>query len=418
MDRLMGVVGLVAMLGIAYLFSTNRRAIRLKTVGVGLVLQFLFALFVLRTDAGRALFSTLGRVVTDFLHLSRAGSRFVFGQLGVADSAFSQSYGGVFAFDVLPTIIFVAAFFAILYYYGVMQKVIKGFAWLMTRLMAASGAESVTVAASVFGMGQTEAPLTIRPYLSKLTQSELMTIMTSGMAHIAGGVMAAYIAFGAEARHLLTAVVMTAPGTILLAKMMVPETETPLTAGVVKVEVERTDPNVLGAAARGTTDGLHLALNVAAMLISFLAIIAFVNWVLGGTHDALARLGFAYFPANLEQILGWIFSPIAWVLGVPWGEATTVGNLLGLRMVTNEFIAFGQLGDLIKAGSLSARSITICTFALCGFANFSSIGIQIGGIGALAPDRRGDLAKLGFRAMIAGTLANFMSAAIAGILLS
>ncbi len=417
MGRLMGLVGILAMLAIAYALSTNRRAIQLKTVVVGVVLQFLFALFVLRTEVGRALFSTLGALVTRFLHLSRAGSEFVFGPLGTADSGFSQSYGIIFAFDVLPTIIFVAAFFAILYYYGVMQQVIRGFAWLMIRLMGASGAESVTVAASVFGMGQTEAPLSIRPYISKLTQSEMMTIMTSGMAHIAGGVMAAYIAFGAEARHLLTAVVMTAPGTILLAKMFVPETGTPLTAGEVKVEVEQTDPNILGAIARGTGDGLHLALNVAAMLVSFLAVIAFVNWVLGGIHDGLAGLGFAFFPANLQEILGWVFSPIAWLLGVPWSEAATMGNLLGLRMVANEFIAFGELGKLISAGELSQRSITIATFALCGFANLSSIGIQIGGIGALAPDRRGDLARLGFRAMLAGTMANFMSAAIAGILL-
>src|SRR3990170_1356392 len=417
MERLMGLLGLVVVLGIAYLFSTSRRAIRLKTVAVGLSLQFIFAFFVLRTDIGRALFATLGDIVTRFLHLSRAGSEFVFGQLGAADSEFSKSYGGVFAFDVLPAIIFVAAFFAILYHYGVMQQVVRGFAWLMMRLMGASGAESVTVAASICGMGQTEAPLAIRPYLSTLTKSELMTIMTSGMAHVAGGVMAAYIAFGAEARHLLTAVVMTAPGTILLAKMFVPETESPLTAGIVKVDVERTDPNVLGATARGTTDGLSLALNVAAMLISFLALIAFVNWVLGGVHDGLADLGFGYFPANLQEILGWVFSPMAFLLGVPWGEAASVGNLLGLRMVTNEFIAYGELGKLIQASALSPRSIIIATFALCGFANFASIGIQIGGIGALAPDRRGDLARLGFRAMIAGTLANFMSAAIAGILL-
>jgi CNT family concentrative nucleoside transporter len=417
MERLMGLAGLATMLALAYLFSANRKAIRLKTVAVGLALQFVFALFVLRTDTGQALFRRLGAIVTRFLHLSFDGSRFIFGQLGVPDSAFSTSYGSVFAFVVLPTIIFVAAFFAILYHYGVMQQVIRGFAWLMTRLMAASGAESLVVAASVFGMGQTETPLTVRPYLNKLTESELMTVMTSGFAHIAGGVMAAYIAFGAEARHLLTAVVMTAPGTILLAKMFVPETGKPQTAGVVKVQIERPDPNVLGAAARGTTDGLHLALNVAAMLVAFLALIAFVNWVLGGLHDGLAWLGFGYFPANLEQILGWVFSPVAWLLGVPWSEATTVGNLLGLRMVTNEFIAYGQLGEMIQAGSLSPRAITISTFALCGFANFSSIGIQIGGIGALAPERRGDLARLGFRAMLAGTMANFMSASIAGILL-
>ena len=363
MERLMGFAGLATMLALAYLFSANRRAIRLKTVVVGLGLQFVFALFVLRTDTGRALFATLGAVVTRFLHLSWEGSRFIFGQLGVPDSAFATSYG------------------------------------------------------SVFGMGQTETPLTIRPYLNKLTESELMTVMTSGFAHIAGGVMAAYILFGAEARHLLTALVMTAPGTILLAKMFVPETGKPQTAGVVKVEIERPDPNVLGAAARGTTDGLYLALNVAAMLVAFLALIAFVNWVLGGAHDTLAWLGFAYFPASLEQILGWVFSPVAWLLGVPWSEATTVGNLLGLRMVTNEFIAFGQLGEMIQAGSLSARSITITTFALCGFANFSSIGIQIGGIGALAPNKRDELAKLGIRAMLAGTMANLMSASIVGMLI-
>lgn len=417
MERLIGFVGLLAILGIAYAWSSNRRAIRLKTVVVGVVLQFTFALFVLRTEIGRALFATLGDIVTRFLHLSRVGSEFVFGQLGASDSQFSKTYGGVFAFDVLPAIIFVAAVFAILYHYGVMQQVVRGFAWLMMRLMGASGAESVTVAASICGMGQTEAPLAIRPYLSKLTQSELMTIMTSGMAHVAGGVMAAYIAFGAEARHLLTAVVMTAPGTIMLAKMFVPETEKPETAGEVRVEVERADPNVLGAIARGTTDGLYLLLNVAAMLVSFLALIALLNALVGAIHYSLASWGYPYFPSSLQEIIGWVFSPIAWLLGIPWSEAGHVGKLLGLRMVTNEFIAYGELGKLISAGELSQRSIVISTFALCGFANLGSIGIQIGGIGALAPDRRGDLAKLGFRAMIAGTLANFMSAAIAGILL-
>jgi len=417
MERLIGFVGLLAILGIAYAWSCNRRAIRLKTVVVGVVLQFTFALFVLRTDIGRALFATLGDIVTRFLHLSRVGSEFVFGQLGASDSQFSKTYGGVFAFDVLPAIIFVAAFFAILYHYGVMQQVVRGFAWLMMRLMGASGAESVTVAASICGMGQTEAPLAIRPYLSKLTQSELMTIMTSGMAHVAGGVMAAYIAFGAEARHLLTAVVMTAPGTIMLAKMFVPETEKPETAGEVKVDVERADPNVLGAIARGTTDGLYLLLNVAAMLVSFLALIALLNALVGTIHYSLSSWGFPYFPSSLQEIIGWVFSPVAWLLGIPWSEAGQVGNLLGLRMVTNEFIAYGELGKLISAGALSQRSILISTFALCGFANLGSIGIQIGGIGALAPERRGDLAKLGFRAMVAGTLANFMSAAIAGILL-
>jgi CNT family concentrative nucleoside transporter len=311
-------------------------------------------------------------------------------------------YAMIFAFQVLPTIIFIAALFAILYYFGVMQLVVRFFAWGMRKVMKASGAETLNVAASIF-MGQTEAPLTIRPYLPKMTQSELMTVMTSGMAHISGGIMAAYILFGIEARHLLTAVIMTAPGTLMMAKMFVPETGLPETMGTVKLEVERTDVNVIDAAGRGTGEGLHLALNVGAMLISFLSLVALLNAMLG-----LAGL-------SLQQILGWAFSPVAWAMGVPWRDATTIGNLLGTRMVLNEFVAYSQLGPL-KA-SLDPNSFTIATFALCGFANFSSIGIQIGGIGALAPNRRHDLARLGLRAMLAGTLANFMTATIAGFLL-
>jgi len=311
-------------------------------------------------------------------------------------------YAVIFAFQVLPTIIFIAALFAILYYFGVMQLVVRFFAWAMRRVMRASGAESLNVAASIF-MGQTEAPLTIRPYLSAMTQSELMCVMTSGMAHISGGIMAAYIAFGIEAKHLLTAVIMTAPGTIMMAKMFVPETGEPKTMGTVKLQVEKTDVNVIDAAGRGTGEGLHLAMNVAAMLISFLALIAMLNAALG-----LVGL-------SLEQIFGWAFAPVAWAMGVPWRDAATIGNLLGTRMAINEFVAFSQLGPL--KDSLDPRSFTIATFALCGFANFSSIGIQIGGIGALAPDRRHDLARLGLRAMLAGTLANFVTATIAGFLL-
>jgi CNT family concentrative nucleoside transporter len=268
--------------------------------------------------------------------------------------------------------------------------------------MKASGAESLNVAASIF-MGQTEAPLTIRPYLPEMTQSELMTVMTSGMAHISGGIMAAYILFGIEAKHLLTAVIMTAPGTIMMAKMIVPETGTPKTMGAVSLHVEQTDVNVIDAAGRGTGEGLHLALNVGAMLISFLALITLVNAVLG-----VAGL-------SLELIFGWIFAPIAWSMGVPWHDAPRIGNLLGTRMALNEFVAYSKLGPMKP--SLDPRSFTIATFALCGFANFSSIGIQIGGIGALAPERRHDLARLGLRAMFAGTLANFMTATIAGFLL-
>jgi CNT family concentrative nucleoside transporter len=274
--------------------------------------------------------------------------------------------------------------------------------------MGASGAESLNVAASIF-MGQTEAPLTIRPFLSRMTRSELMTVMTSGMAHISGSIMAAYIAFGIEARHLLTAVIMTAPGTIMMAKLMEPETEVPVTYGNVKLDMPKTDVNVLDAAARGTSEGLHLMLNVIAMLVSFIALVALLNGLFGLIHDQLA-----WFPASLQTVLGWIGRPVAWVMGVPWQDSETIGGLLGTRTVLNEFIAFSELGPL-KA-SLDPRSFVIASFALAGFANFSSVGIQIGGIGALVPERKSDLARLGFRAMLAGTLANFLSACIAGML--
>jgi CNT family concentrative nucleoside transporter len=298
--------------------------------------------------------------------------------------------------------------FAILYYLGVMQAIVLGFAKIMTRFMGASGAESLNVAASIF-MGQTEAPLTIRPFLSSLTRSELMTVMTSGMAHISGGIMAAYIAFGIEARHLITAVIMTAPGTIMMAKMFVPETEEPKTAGTVSLRIERTDVNVIDAAARGTGEGMRLALNVGAMLISFLALIALVNALLG-----LVPLWGGQ-SLSLEWIFGRVAAPLAWLMGVPWKDALEVGNLLGTRLVLNELIAFSRLGA-IKA-NLDPRSFVIATFALCGFANLSSIGIQIGGIGALAPERKHDLATLGLRAVAAGTLANYLSASIAGMLI-
>jgi CNT family concentrative nucleoside transporter len=334
----------------------------------------------------------------------------------------------IFAFQVLPTIIFIAALFAILYYYGVMQVVVRAFAWGMRKVMKASGAETLNVAASIF-MGQTEAPLTIRPYLPKMTQSELMTVMTSGMAHISGGIMAAYILFGIDAKHLLTAVIMTAPGTLMMAKMFVPETELPETMGTVKLDVERTDVNVIDAAGRGTGEGLHLALNVGAMLISFLALVALLNALLGvaGSLAATYLGATSLADLSLQQVLGWAFAPVAWSMGVPWKDSQIIGNLLGTRMVLNEFVAYAQLGQYAAAtavnaagplfGSIDPKSFTIATFALCGFANFSSIGIQIGGIGALAPDRRHDLARLGLRAMLAGTLANFMTATIAGFLL-
>jgi len=404
MGRLTGILGLLTMLGLAYAMSTNRRAIKPKTVAWGLGLQLAFAFFVLRFEAGRNLFAFLGKIVNGLLSFSFAGSEFVFGELGKKLS----SYGFYFAFQVLPTIIFIAAFFALLYHLGIMQIIIKIAAWIMTRVMGASGAESLNVAASIF-MGQTEAPLTIRPFLDKLTKSELMTVMTSGMAHVSGGIMAAYIAFGIEPKHLLTAVIMTAPGTLLMAKMMVPETEQPLTAGRVEMPEMEKDANALGAIARGTSDGLSLAINVAAMLISFLAMLALVNYCFGWVHGWMH-----WFPSSLQQVFGWVFSPIAFVIGIPWHDCASVGNLLGTRMVVNELVAFHDLGAM--RGALDPRSFTIATFALCGFANFSSIGIQIGGIGALAPGQRGQLARFGIRAMLAGTMANLMSASIVGML--
>jgi len=413
--RLQPLIGLVGILGLAYALSTNRRAISPRIIGWGLGLQVLFALIAVKTPFGIEAFKWLGAKITRLLGFSVEGSRFVFGPLGdgviwrqVMTTTFGTEkagdYATIFAFQILPTIIFIAALFAILYYIGVMQLIVRAFAVVMNRVMGASGAESLNVAASIF-MGQTEAPLTIRPFLARMTQSELMTVMTSGMAHISGGIMAAYIAFGIQAEHLLTAVIMTAPGTLMMAKMFVPETETPETRGSVKLEVETTDVNVIDAAGRGTSEGLHLALNVGAMLISFVSIIFLVNGILG-------KVGL-----SLQMIFGWAFAPVAWSLGVPWQDAPEIGNLLGTRMVLNEFIAFIQLGDLHKNGVITERSFAIATFALCGFANFASIGMQIGGISALAPTRRGDLARLGLRAMLAGTLANFLTAIIVGFLL-
>jgi concentrative nucleoside transporter, CNT family len=409
MGRYTGILGLLTMLGLAYAFSTNRRAIRLKTVAWGLGLQIVFAIFVLKVPLGREIFQKIGDAANRVLAYSFVGSEFIFGGLGKQHS----NIGFIFAFQVLPVVIFICALFAILYHVGIMQLVIRGMAWAMTRIMGASGAESLNVAASIF-MGQTEAPVTIRPFLPDLTRSELMTVMTSGMAHVSGSIMAAYFAFGAEPRHVLSAVIMTAPGTILVSKMLVPETEHPKTAGTVVMpqseEEKEKQENLLGAIARGTSDGLHMALNIGAMLIAFLALIALLDGILGGIHRHIG-----WFPSSLEGILGVILSPVAWVIGIPWHDCPAIGNLLGTRMVLNELVAFSMLGP--QRAALDPRSFTIATFALCGFANLSSIGIQIGGIGALAPNRRGDLAKLGIRAMLAGTMANMMSASIAGMLL-
>jgi concentrative nucleoside transporter, CNT family len=412
LGRLTGILGLLSMVGLAYLFSTDRKAIRARTVAWGLALQIIFAFLVLRVEFGRRVFAWLGDVITRFLGYSYAGSTFLFGDLG------KPGQPVYIAFKVLPTIIFVAAFFAILYHYGIMQFIIRQMARVMMKFMGTSGAESLNVAASIF-LGCTEAPLTIRPFLPRLTRSEMMTIMTSGMAHISGAVMAAYIAFGIEAKHLLAAVIMTAPGTLLISKMLVPETESPVTAGRVEMTDEEMgeykSENLLGAVAKGTTDGLYLTLNVAAMLISFLALIALADGIMGGLHNAVARLGWSGFPSSFEQIFGVLFAPVAWVIGIPGHDVSAIGSLLGTRMILNEFVAFSRLAEI--RASLDPRSYTIATYALCGFANLGNIGIEIGGIGSLAPNKRGELARLGIRAMLAGTMANLMSASIAGMLL-
>ena len=406
MARFDGIIGLMGIVFAAWLFSTNRAAIQKRVVVWGITLQFAFAFLVLKTRFGE-LFYGISLFVAALLNYASAGSSFVFGdKLGVKNNEF----GTIFAFQVLPIVIFICSLFAVLYYLGVMQVFVKAMAVVMQRFMGTSGAESTSVAASIV-MGQTEAPVTIRPFLEGLTESELFTIMVSGMAHVSGATMAAYVAMaGVSISHLLTAVIMTAPATIMLAKMFVPETGSPATAGAVRVTVEKPGVNIVDAAARGAGDGLHLALNIGAMLIAFIALIALVNGVFGWVHGLVN-----WFPASLQTVLAWIFAPIAWSLGVAWNDCATIGNLLGTRVVLNEFVAFLDLGKI--KGGLQPRSFTIATFALCGFANLSSIAVQIGGIGALAPSRKSDLARLGFKAMIVGTLANFMTACIAGLLL-
>jgi concentrative nucleoside transporter, CNT family len=420
--RYTGVLGILAVLAAAWLFSTDRRRIRWRTIFWGLGLQVTFAFLVLRFSFGQAAITWAGSVVTNMLAATFAGTQVLFGELGLPNAGrfgalisdkLHPAAGAIFAFQVLPTIIFISAFFAVLYHIGLMQIIIRGMAWVMLKTMRISGAESMNVAASIF-MGQTEAPLTIRPFLSKATRSELMTIMTSGMAHVSGGIMAMYISQGVEARHLLSAVIMTSPGTILMAKMLVPETEVPATEGKVVIPKDEmhAEENFIGAIARGTIDGGKLAMNVAIMLISFLALVALLDMLLSWVHG----LPYAHWvPASLGQILGFLFAPVAWLIGVPWRDAGAIGNLLGTRMALNEVIAYIGLGA--EKASLLPRSFTIATFALCGFANLGSIGMQIGGIGALVPERRNDLARLGVRAMLAGTMANLISASIAGIFL-
>jgi len=416
LDRFTGILGIVAVLAAAWLGSTDRRRIRWRTVAWGLSLQVIFAFCVLRFTFGQQFMAWAGDVINHMLSATVAGTRVLFGELGLPNAGafgkvISPASASIFAFQVLPTIIFISAFFAVLYHIGVMQIVIRALAWIMLKTMRISGAESMNVAASIF-MGQTEAPLTIRPFLSKATRSELMTIMTSGMAHVSGGIMAMYISQGVEAKHLLAAVIMTSPGTILMAKMLVPETEVPATEGrvVIPKDEMHQEENLIGSIARGTIDGGKLAMNVAIMLISFLALVALLDMLLAWIHG-----GLPWIPPSLGEILGFVFAPVAWLIGVPWHDCGVIGNLLGTRMALNEVIAYIALGT--HKAALSPRSFTIATFALCGFANLGSIGMQIGGIGALVPERRNDLAKLGVRAMLAGTMANLISASIAGMFL-
>lgn len=398
MDRFIGVVGLVMILGIAYAFSVDRKKVNPRLILWGLILQFAFALVVLKWSLGQQALAGVSNVVKLGLEKADAGAAFLFGPL-----ADQQTLGFIFAFKALPTIIYISSFFSVLYYLGILQKLVLFMAKIMVRTMGTSGAESLSTAANVF-MGQTEAPLVVMPYIASMTYSELCTLMVGGMATISGGMMAAYISMGIEPQFLLAASVMNAPAAIVMAKILVPETGTPLTKGAVKLKVERTEVNIIDAAARGAGAGLNLALNVGAMLIAFLSLVALVNWPL------------QYFGLSLEQIFAWIFAPLAYVMGVPWPDANEVGSLFGKKLIVNEFVAYADLVQMKAANVLAPRSELIATYALCGFANLGSIGIQLGGIGGIAPTRKSDLAKLGLRVLLGGSLATFMTATIAGLL--
>ena len=411
------------LIGIVWLFSNNRRAVDWKLVSTGIVLQIAFAALVLLVPGGRQVFDWLSHGFVAILGFVNEGSNFIFGSLMDI-----ETYGFIFAFQVLPTIIFFSALMGVLYHLGVMQAVVRAMAWAITKVMRVSGAETTSVCASVF-IGQTEAPLTVRPYIGKMTQSELLTMMIGGMAHIAGGVLAAYVGMlgGGDpeqqaffAKHLLAASIMAAPATLVIAKILVPETGEPLTRGTVKMEVEKTTANVIDAAASGAGDGLRLALNIGAMLLAFIALIALVDAPLKWFGEVTGIASWLGQPTSLATLLGYLLAPIAWVIGTPWQDATVVGSLIGQKVVINEFIAYTQLASILNGQvpnvALSPQGALIATYALCGFANFSSIAIQIGGIGGLAPERRQDLARFGMRAVLGGSIATFMTATIAGVL--
>lgn len=420
---LFGLFGLACLIGIAWLFSNNKGRVNWTLVATGVTLQIAFATLVLLVPGGKDVFQWLSNLFVQVLGFVAAGSNFVFG--GLMDI---PKYGFIFAFQVLPTIIFFAALMSVLYHLGVMQVVVRAMTWAITKVMKVSGAETTSVCASVF-IGQTEAPLTVRPYIAKMTESELLTMMIGGMAHIAGGVLAAYVLMlggpdpvtqGFYAKHLLAASIMAAPATLVIAKILVPEVGEPLTRGTVRIEVEKTTSNIIDAAASGAGDGLKLALNIGAMLLAFIALIAMINAPLTWLGDATGIAAMLGKSTDLANLFGYVLSPIAWLIGVPWQDANTVGSLIGQKVVINEFVAYLQLADIVNgkvAGvTLSEHGALVATYALCGFANFSSIAIQIGGIGGLAPERRSDLARLGLRAVLGGSIATFMTATIAGVL--
>ncbi|MCM2350109.1 MAG: NupC/NupG family nucleoside CNT transporter [Bacteriovoracaceae bacterium] len=403
MDRLVSLIGLLVMIGIAYALSERKKAIQWRTVITGIMLQVVFGLVILKTDFGRNVFDSIGKGFNAILGYTGEGAKFLFGGLATP----SESLGFIFATMVLPTIIFMSALMSVLYHIGVMQKVVEVVAKVMMKVMRTSGAESLAAAANIF-VGQTEAPLVIKPFVGKMTKSELMCLMTGGMATVAGGVLAAYVGFGIDAGHLLAASVMSAPAALVCAKLLVPEVEESVTAGVVKIDLPKVSANVIDAAATGASDGLKLAVNVAAMLLAFIALIAMLNGILSAMGG-----WFGYPQLTFELIMGYVNAPVAWLLGVPWEDCFTVGAILGKKLVLNEFV--GYLDLVAAKAQISERSTIITTYALCGFSNFSSIAIQLGGIGTMAPEKRPTLAAYGIKALIGGTLACYMTACIAGL---
>ncbi len=406
MEKLISFLGIFVMIFIAYLLSEDRKNIDVKLVITGIIVQIVFGFLFLKWEPGQQGFEKLSQGVTQLLGYATEGTKFLFG--GMVEN---DSLGFIFALNVLPTIIFFSSLMAVLYYTGIMELIIKGLALVMTKLLGTSGAESLSAAANIF-VGQTEAPLVIKPYISKMTRSELLTVMTGGMATVSGGVMAGYVLMGADPAHLIAASIMSAPASLIIAKIMLPETEHPVTKGKVEVEMENIDANMIDAASRGAGEGLAMAMNVGAMLIAFIALIALVNAVFGWAGGL-----FGHPELSLNTLLSLIFAPLAWVMGVPTADLSIAADILGQKVVINEFIAYASLGQVIQSGAVSDRTVVILTYALCGFANFSSIGIQVGGIGSLAPNKRHEIAKLGMRSMIGGCLAAFMTATIAGILI-